>query len=141
MQNIISRQPECIHVSKRMLKIKRAYDRPSRGDGKRVLVDRLWPRGLKREEANLDEWLKELGPSPELRKWFGHDPDKWDSFKKKFFQELQRRQETVDRLAGMARNDTVTLLYGSREEHYNNAVALREYLETRLDRAGAKKAA
>ncbi len=124
-----------------MIQIKRVYDRPSRSDGKRVLVDRLWPRGLKREDARIDDWMKELGPSTELRKWFGHDPGRWDGFKKKFFQELKSRPDAVDRLAGMARSGKVTLLYGSREEQFNNAVALRGYLEARLNRTEYKKAA
>ena len=79
-----------------MLKLKRVYEQPSRDDGKRILIDRLWPRGLKKENARIDEWIKEIGPSTELRKWFSHDPKKWEEFKKRFFKELQKNQEMVD---------------------------------------------
>lgn len=114
-----------------MTKIKRVYDPPSRSDGRRVLVDRIWPRGLKRTDARLAAWMKELGPSTELRTWFGHDPDKWKEFRERFFRELDNRPEELDRLAAMVRKGTVTLVYGSREERFNNAAALKEYLEGR----------
>lgn len=124
-----------------MIQIKRVYDRPSKSDGMRILVDRLWPRGLKREEARIDEWMKELGPSAELRKWFGHDPGRWNGFKTKFFQELRGRRRPIDRLAEIARSGKVTLLYASKEGRFNNAAALREYLEALLNEAEGKKAA
>ncbi len=124
-----------------MIQVKRVYEHPSRQDGKRILVDRLWPRGLKREETQIDEWMKDLGPSTELRKWFGHDPSKWSGFKKKFFQELNGRQEAIERLARLAGRSKITLLYGSKEERFNNAVALQEYLADRLKQQEEKKAA
>ncbi len=124
-----------------MLKIKRVYDPPSRDDGKRILIDRLWPRGLKKEKARINEWIKEIGPSTELRKWFSHDPDKWTEFKKRFFKELHKNQEAVDGLVALEKKGTVTLLFGSREERYNNAVALKEYIETRMSASERKKTA
>ena len=124
-----------------MVKIKRVYDKPSRDDGKRILIDRLWPRGLRKEEARIDEWLKEVAPSNELRKWFNHDPDKWEEFKKRFFAELEGRQDMVDGIIGSARKGTVTLLFGSKEERFNNAVALQEYVDSRITAAERKEAA
>ena len=124
-----------------MIKIKRVYDQPSRIDGKRVLIDRLWPRGLRKEDAHIDEWIKEVAPSNELRKWFNHDPDKWAEFKKRFYTELQGRQDMVDGIISSARKGTVTLLFGSKEERFNNAAALKEYIEKRANAAERKKAA
>src|SRR5512135_3039626 len=109
-----------------MIKIKRVYDRSSQDDGKRILIDRLWPRGLKKEDARIDEWLKEIAPSNELRKWFNHDPNKWSEFKKKFFTELLGKRDMVKGIINTARKGTVTLLFGSKEERFNNAVALKE---------------
>lgn len=124
-----------------MLKIKRIYDQPSSADGKRILIDRLWPRGLKKEDARIDEWVKEIAPSNELRKWFNHDPNKWGEFKKRFFQELQGSQDIVSDIVSAARKGTVTLLFGSKEERFNNAVALKEYIEARMNATVQKKAA
>ncbi len=124
-----------------MVKIKRVYDPPSRDDGKRILIDRLWPRGLKKERAHIDEWIKELAPSTELRKWFHHDPEKWGEFRKRFFSELQAQQDAVDAIVNAARKGPVTLLFQSREVRYNNAVALKEYLETNMRAAERKRAA
>jgi uncharacterized protein YeaO (DUF488 family) len=112
-----------------MLRTKRVYDRPARGDGYRVLVDRLWPRGLSKEEARVDIWLKDIAPSGELRKWFGHDPQRWPEFKRRYFRELDRKAELAERIP--RRGKTVTLLFGAKDEEHNNAVALREYLEKR----------
>ncbi len=123
------------------VKIKRVYDPPSRDDGTRVLVDRLWPRGLKKDGANIDAWLKEAGPSTELRKWFNHDPARWTEFRRRFFAELDTRSDAVNEIAGIARRGTVTLLFGSREERFNNAVALKEYLEAGMNAHKKKKAA
>ena len=124
-----------------MINIKRIYDQPLPGDGKRVLVDRLWPRGLKKEDARIDEWIKELAPSNELRKWFDHDPNKWGEFRKRFFTELHRKQDVVDGIISAVRKGTVTLLFGSKEERFNNAVALKEYIESRVKASERKKAA
>ena len=124
-----------------MLKIKRVYDPPSPNDGKRILIDRLWPRGLKKEDAKVDDWIKEVAPSTELRTWYGHDPKKWSEFKRRFFSELQRRQDLVEGIVSASRKGTVTLLFGSREERFNNAVALKEFVEARMSASERKKAA
>ena len=124
-----------------MLKIKRVYDPPASDDGKRILIDRLWPRGLKKEDARIDEWMKELAPSSELRKWFNHDPEKWGEFKRGFFKELQGKKAMVDLIGNLARKGTVSLLFGSKEERFNNAVALKEYMEAGTRALKRKKAA
>jgi uncharacterized protein YeaO (DUF488 family) len=124
-----------------MIKIKRVYEEPSGEDGKRILIDRLWPRGLTKEDARIDAWVKELAPSNELRKWFGHDPDRWDEFRKRFFAELDEHEDLVEGIASAARNSTVTLLYGSKEERFNNAMALKEYIGSRGKASERKKAA
>jgi uncharacterized protein YeaO (DUF488 family) len=115
-----------------MIKIKRIYESPSAGDGFRVLVDRLWPRGLSKEKAKVDLWLREISPSNELRKWYGHDPEKWGEFKQRYYQEIGSKQEAIDLLLKKAKKGTTTLLYGSKEEKLNNAVALKEYLGKRV---------
>jgi len=101
-----------------------------RDEGTRILVDRLWPRGLSRDKAKMDLWLKDIAPSDELRKWFAHDPDKWNEFKRRYFIELKSKPDHVDLIKEKAHAGVVTLLFGTKEEKYNNAVALREYLET-----------
>jgi len=111
-----------------MLKIKRIYDPASPGDGRRILVDRLWPRGIRKEDAAIDEWLKELAPSAELRKWVAHDPAKWSEFQKRYRKELQDRSDVVDRLRKEAGKRTVTLLYSARDEKHNNAVVLKDII-------------
>ncbi len=111
-----------------MIKIKRAYDEPSPEDGKRVLVDKLWPRGLTKERARIDEWLKELAPSTELRKWYSHDPAKWKEFKRLYRAELKGKEALLDGLKAEARKGTVTLVFSSRETKLNNAEALKEFL-------------
>lgn len=108
---------------------KRVYDPPSRTDGKRYLVDRLWPRGLKREELQLEDWVKEIAPSNELRKWFGHDPALWDEFRSRYFKELEDNKAALKPLIEAARHDTVTLVYGAKDTTHNNAVAIKEFLE------------
>ena len=100
---------------------KRVYEPPAAEDGKRVLVDRVWPRGVSKEQAKLDEWLKDIGPSTELRKWFGHVPERYPEFKKRYLQELQGNQ-ALEQLKGMT--GTVTLLYGAKDEEHNQAVVL-----------------
>ncbi|MFQ5848592.1 MAG: DUF488 domain-containing protein [Candidatus Methylomirabilales bacterium] len=112
-----------------MIRIKRVYEPPDPSDGFRVLVDRLWPRGLAKEKARIDKWQKDLAPSDALRRWFGHDPRKWEEFKRRYRQELGRKTEELKELAGHARHGTVTLLYAARDEDHNNAVALKELVE------------
>ncbi|MEZ0249085.1 MAG: DUF488 domain-containing protein [Thermoproteus sp.] len=115
-----------------MIKTKRVYEEPSLDDGVRVLVDRLWPRGLSREQAKVDYWLKEVAPSDELRRWFGHDPEKWEEFKERYWRELDAKRDVVERLVEIIKTSgTVTLLYAARDPDRNNAVALREYLKAR----------
>ena len=112
-----------------MLKMKRIYEAPEKSDGFRVLVDRLWPRGVSKERAHLDLWLKDIAPSDALRKWFGHDPKRWAEFATKYRKELRRKKETVRQLKQLeAEHGTVTLLYSAHDEEHNQAVALREYL-------------
>jgi uncharacterized protein YeaO (DUF488 family) len=111
------------------LKVKRVYDEPAKSDGFRVLVDRLWPRGLKKTGARIDEWLREIAPSTGLRKWFMHDPAKWVEFKKKYAAELNQHADEVEKLACESRKRTVTLLFAAKDAVHNNAVALKEYLD------------
>ena len=111
-----------------MLKIKRVYDPVSPDDGKRVLVDRLWPRGIKKEKAQIDEWLKEISPSNELRKWYSHDPVKWAEFKKRYEKELVGKSDLLKKIKAESKKQTVTLLFSTKELELNNAVALREIL-------------
>jgi uncharacterized protein YeaO (DUF488 family) len=111
-----------------MLKIKRVYDPVSPDDGKRVLVDRLWPRGIKKEKAQINEWLKEISPSNELRKWYSHDPAKWTEFKEKYQKELAEKSELLKKIKAEAKKQTVTLLFSTKELELNNAVALKEIL-------------
>ena len=115
-------------ISPERIRLKRAYEPPSHSDGKRILVDRLWPRGVKKAEAAIDDWLKDLSPSTELRKWFGHDPARWDEFQRRFASELQRHQDEQNRLREMARHGPVTLVYAARDEAHNDAVVLRDVL-------------
>jgi uncharacterized protein YeaO (DUF488 family) len=112
-----------------LFKIKRVYDPPEASDGRRVLVDRLWPRGISKEKARVDEWLKETAPSTELRKWFSHDPAKWAEFQRRYAAELKDKEAVLDSLRAEARKNTVTLLYGARDEERNQAVALKSLLE------------
>jgi uncharacterized protein YeaO (DUF488 family) len=113
------------------IRIKRAYEAPDDGDGMRILVDRLWPRGISKEKGRIDLWLKEIAPSNELRKWYGHDPDKWKEFKERYFAELDARPEQVGELLGHLRKGNVTFVYSSTEQLINNAVALKEYIESK----------
>ncbi len=106
----------------------RVYVIPLKEDGFRVLVDRLWPRGLSKEKAQVDLWVKEIAPSDSLRNWFAHDPAKWDEFRKRYFSELDQKKELFAMIAGNP-GQPVTLLYGARERKFNNAVALKEYLK------------
>ena len=112
-----------------MLKVKRVYDPISADDGKRILVDRLWPRGIKKEKAHIDEWLREISPSNELRKWYSHDPAKWAEFKKRYKQEIAGQEKLLKKIRAEAREQTVTLLFSSKESERNNAHALKEMIE------------
>ncbi|MEO6187971.1 MAG: DUF488 domain-containing protein [Ginsengibacter sp.] len=109
-------------------KLKRVYEQPSDEDGTRILVDRLWPRGLTKEKAKVDLWLKDIAPSTELRKWFDHDPKKWEGFIKKYKKELQENNEQVNTLRRHIKDETVTLLYGARDEEHNEALVLKDYV-------------
>lgn len=110
------------------VKIKRVYERPDKEDGTRVLVDRLWPRGLTKAKAGVDLWLKEIAPSTELRKWFGHDPGKWADFKTRYRAELEGNNDQVAILKGQLEKGTVTLVYGAKDEEHNEAVVLQGFL-------------
>jgi uncharacterized protein YeaO (DUF488 family) len=118
-------------TEKKMVKIKRIYDPVSRDDGRRMLVDRLWPRGLRKEDARIDEWLKEIAPSNELRRWFGHDPAKWQQFRKKYSAELADKSELLEKLRAEARKGMITLLFAAKDVTHNNAVVLKELIEHR----------
>ncbi|MEP7212640.1 MAG: DUF488 domain-containing protein [Acidobacteriota bacterium] len=111
------------------IKIKRAYEQPEEADGFRILVDRLWPRGVTKEKAKLDLWLKEIGPSTELRKWFGHDPEKWSGFRGRYETELKHNDDLIKTIIDKAKEGTVTLIYGARDEEHNEALVLKQYLE------------
>jgi uncharacterized protein YeaO (DUF488 family) len=121
------------------IRIRRAYDPPLPEDGRRVLVERFWPRGMKKDRLFLNAWLRELAPSDELRRWFGHDPARWQEFRRRYRQELRgaRQQQLLDELTDQASRRNVTLIYSAREERFNNAVALREIIEERLSRLAA----
>jgi uncharacterized protein YeaO (DUF488 family) len=110
------------------VKIKRIYDPVSKDDGRRILIDRLWPRGIKKEEAEIDEWLKEIAPSDELRRWFGHDPSKWQEFRKRYMKELKEKTDILERLRKEANKGRLTLLFTARDKEHCNAVVLQEVL-------------
>ena len=124
-----------------MVKIKRAYDKPARDDGYRVLVDRLWPRGISKQKAGIDLWLKDVAPSRELRQWFGHDPERWSEFQKRYRQELREGDgaAALRQLRAEARKGPVTLVYGARDEEHNNAVVLGQLLKPRRASVSAKR--
>jgi uncharacterized protein YeaO (DUF488 family) len=117
-----------------MVKIKRVYDKSEKTDGYRVLVDRLWPRGVKKAAAKLDQWLKEIAPSDDLRKSFGHDPSKWKAFKSPYLKELRgsTAKEAIADLLKVAKKRNLTLLFAARDEEHNNAVVLKQVLDKRL---------
>ena len=113
-----------------MIKLKRIYDPPSEDDGYRILVDRLWPRGLSKSKARIDLWLRDIAPSNELRKWFSHKPERWGEFKKRYREELKSKEELLRKLIELEkRYRVITLLYAARDREHNNAVVLREALE------------
>ena len=122
-----------------MIKTKRVYEPVSRADGTRLLVERMWPRGLSKRELHADAWLKEVGPSTELRKWFSHDPKKWRQFRTRYFRELDARPESWQPILSAARDGTVTLVYSSHDTRHNNAVALQEYLDAKTHHRASRR--
>ena len=110
------------------VRLKRAYDPPARSDGYRVLIDRIWPRGVSKQQAHLDEWTRELAPSAELRRWFGHDPARFPEFRRRYLDELEAHEAKLRELRRRARSDTLTLVYGARDTEHNDAVVLAELL-------------
>jgi uncharacterized protein YeaO (DUF488 family) len=117
-----------------VLRLKRAYEPPATSDGRRILVDRLWPRGLSKEKAAIDEWMKEIAPSTELRRWFGHDPDRWREFQRRYKRELRTRDDLVLEIARLAAHGSVTLVYGARDEAHNDAVVLAAVVRSGMRR-------
>jgi uncharacterized protein YeaO (DUF488 family) len=120
-----------------MIRVKRAYDPPERGDGKRYLVERLWPRGVKKEALDMDGWLKDVAPSTELRKWFGHESERWTGFRSRYRKELKEHERAeapngIATLLEAARHGNVTLLYSARDTEHNGALVLRDFLESKL---------
>lgn len=118
-----------------VIRLKRAYEEADGDDGARLLVERLWPRGVKKEALRIERWVKDVAPSTELRKWFGHDPEKWAEFRRRYFAELRKSPEAWEPMVEEARRGTVTLVYSSHDEEHNNAVALREFLLERLGKS------
>jgi len=114
------------------IEIQRIYDSPRGDKGYRVLVDRLWPRGLRKDQVEFDVWMKELAPSDPLRTWFAHDPERWEEFRERYSRELDSRRDLLDRLLRSAKNRKIVLLYGARDTLHNQAVAIKEYLEHML---------
>jgi uncharacterized protein YeaO (DUF488 family) len=114
------------------IRLKRAYDKPSRSDGVRILVDRLWPRGLTKDQVHVKEWLKDAAPSTQLRQWFKHDPDNWPDFRKQYIHELQQHPDVLEPVRQQARRHTVTLIYSAKDEQHNNAVVIKELLENEV---------
>ncbi|HEU0174749.1 MAG TPA: DUF488 family protein [Blastocatellia bacterium] len=112
-----------------MIKLKRAYEKPAKDDGERILVERLWPRGLTKAQAKIDLWLKDVAPSVELRKWFGHDPDKWIEFRQRYLKELRQKADPIKLLKRKAKEGTITLIYAARDEARNSALALQQFLQ------------
>jgi uncharacterized protein YeaO (DUF488 family) len=120
-----------------MLRLKRAYEPAAHADGYRILIDRLWPRGLSKEKAAVNEWMKEVAPSADLRRWFGHDPERWREFRRRYERELRTREELVREIAALASRRRVTLVYGARDEAHNDAVVLAAVVRARMTRANS----
>lgn len=112
---------------------KRIYDPPSRADGFRVLIDRIWPRGLTKEKAKVDLWLRDIAPTTGLRQWFGHEPGKWPEFRKRYFGELKGHRDLVELIVAKTKSVPVTILFGAKETRFNNAVALKEFIEKEFE--------
>jgi uncharacterized protein YeaO (DUF488 family) len=123
-----------------MLALKRAYDKAAPEDGVRFLVERLWPRGVKKTKLRIDAWIKDVAPSDALRRWFGHDPDKWDEFQRLYFEQLDKHPESWEPIRSAARHGRVTLIYSAHDIEHNNAVALKEYLRAHMKRGKARHA-
>jgi uncharacterized protein YeaO (DUF488 family) len=123
-----------------MIRIKRAYESPARGDGRRILVERLWPRGMKKESLEADAWMKEIAPSTALRKWFDHRVERWDKFRQRYRDELEANPDAWQPIVDAARRGTVTLLYSARDTAHNGAVVLRDYLTERAAEGSHRKA-
>ena len=122
-----------------MIRLKRVYEKPSRMDGTRILVDRLWPRGLSKERAAVTLWLKDVAPSTELRKWFGHDPARWKQFQARYRKELRQKKDVLTLLRQKARTRTITLVYAARDEEHNEALVLVKILEAHNDSGSPKR--
>ena len=114
-----------------MIKLKRAYDPPSKNDGQRVLVERLWPRGVSKEKAKIQMWLKEIAPSAELRKWYQHDVSKWEDFQKRYTNELTEKEDMIKQIEQMAAKGPVTFVFAAHDEEHNSALVLKKYIERR----------
>lgn len=117
-----------------MFALKRAYEKARPEDGSRFLVDRLWPRGVKKADLRIDAWIKDAAPSDALRRWFGHDPGKWADFRRRYFAELNSHPEAWEQIRTAARHGRVTLVYSAQDTEHNNAVALKEYLDAHMSR-------
>ena len=122
-----------------MIRVKRVYDKPAASDGARFLVDHLWPRGLKKDAVRVESWIKAVSPSNELRNWFGHEPPKWKEFQRRYAAELDKEPESWQPLLEAARKGDITLVFSARDEEHNNAVALKDYLEKRLEAKPAQR--
>src|ERR1044071_1689130 len=112
-----------------MIKLKRAYEKHGRDDGHCILVERLWPRGLTKRQAKIDLWLKDVAPSTELRRWFGHDPDKWNEFRQRYQKELKQQDQLIKLLKRKAKAGTITLIYAARDEQHSGALVLQRFLQ------------
>jgi uncharacterized protein YeaO (DUF488 family) len=112
-----------------VIKLKRVYESPAEEDGSRILVERLWPRGLTKERARIDLWLKDVAPSPELRNWFSHDPDKWEEFQQRYSRELAEKKDLISQIKQKSRESTVTFIFAARDEQHNSAVVLKTFIE------------
>jgi uncharacterized protein YeaO (DUF488 family) len=115
-------------ISPESIKLKRAYEPPATADGTRILVDRLWPRGVKKTTAAIDKWAKDIAPSTELRQWFGHETDRWDEFRRRYTAELEQKADLVNELRGLAQKGPITLVYSAHDQTHNDAVVLKKVL-------------
>ena len=121
-----------------MIKLKRIYDKPAADDGMRILVDRLWPRGVPKVAAHIDRWMKDVAPSPALRTWYGHDPERWNEFRKRYFEELKGEPDAVAELRDLVDAEPVTFVYAAKDPEHTHALALKDFIERKPKRAVAK---